>query len=97
MGTNDGQRNGNAHVVTTSGHYRSANEPRGTDSGPKAEIGVDETAHARKENGKTSGESGLVHETVNGQQSENARRESSPENPPSVSGLGIAHREPPWS
>ena len=83
--------------MTTSGHYGNVNEPRGTDSGLKTEISADETTNARKENGKRSGESGQVHETANGQWSENARRESSPENPLSVSGLGIAHHEPPWS
>ena len=91
MGTDNGRRNGNAHVVTMSINHGSANELLGTDSGLKTEIGVDETVHARKENGKRSGESGLVHETTNSQWSKNAKGESLPKNPPGVSGLGIAH------
>ena len=70
VGTDDGQKNENAHVA--SGHYGRANEPRSTDSGPKTEIGVDETAQPQTENGLRSGERGLVHETANGQWSEKA-------------------------
>ena len=66
VGIGDGKRNENAPVVIMSGHHGSKSEPCGTDSGPKTEICVDETAKVRRENGKKSGESDLVHEIANG-------------------------------